>query len=59
MEEVIVGNIEELCEKVQGREVYIYGAKTIALRTCKVLEFSGGRTFGAMWCQINMTIQQV
>ena len=42
MEEVIVGNIEELCEKVQGREAYIYGAKTIALRTCKVLEFSGG-----------------
>jgi len=27
MEEIIVGNVEELCDKVKGKMVYIYGAK--------------------------------
>ena len=27
MEEIIAGNVEQLCEKVKGKDVYIYGAK--------------------------------
>lgn len=38
MEEIIAGNVEQLCEKVKGKDVYIYGAKCVVLRTCKWLE---------------------
>lgn len=40
MEEIIVGNVEELCDKVKGKMVYIYGAKSVALRVWKTLELS-------------------
>lgn len=33
MEEIIAGNVEQLCENVKGKDVYIYGAKSVALRT--------------------------
>lgn len=44
MEEIIAGNVEQLCENVKGKDIYIYGAKSVALRTCKCLEIMGGGT---------------
>ena len=38
MEEIIAGNVEQLCENFKGKDVYIYGAKSVALRTCKCAE---------------------
>ena len=38
MEEIIVGNVEQLFECVKGKDTYIYGAKSIAQRVCKCLE---------------------
>lgn len=42
MEEIIVGNVEQLFECVKGKDTYIYGAKSIAQRVCKCLENWGG-----------------
>lgn len=44
MEEIIVGNVEQLFECVKGKDTYIYGAKSIAQRVCKCLENWGGGT---------------
>lgn len=41
MEEIIVGIVEQLYENVKGQNVYIYGAKSVAIRTCKSLEIMG------------------
>lgn len=44
MDEVLIGNIEQLYEETKGVDVYIYGAKSVALRAFKYLEIMGGGT---------------
>lgn len=49
MEEIIVGNVEQLFECVKGKDTYIYGAKSIAQRVCKCLENWGGVRSKRTW----------
>lgn len=41
MEQIIVGSVEQLYENVKGKDVYIYEAKSVAIRTCKSLKIMG------------------
>lgn len=45
MEQIIVGSVEQLYENVKGQDVYIYGAKSVAIRICKSLEIMGVRMY--------------
>jgi hypothetical protein len=46
MEQIIVGSVEQLYENVKGKDVYIYEAKSVAIRTCKSLEIMGMHVLG-------------
>ena len=48
MEEIIAGNVEQVCENFKGKDVYIYGVNSVALRTCKCLKIMGVHEYLAM-----------
>lgn len=41
MIEILIGNTSQLYEEVENENVYIYGAKTVAMRTERFLNFKG------------------
>lgn len=41
MNEIVVGNVKQLWEQTKGHKIYVYGAKSIAIRTGKYIEYLG------------------